>query len=66
MTEQPIDLALFDAVAYREWTEGTSVVLIPVGAFEQHGPHMPLGTDAILSTAMALSLIHISEPTRLL
>ncbi|CAM4028245.1 MULTISPECIES: creatininase [Helcobacillus] len=53
MTEQPIDLALFDAVAYREWTEGTSVVLIPVGAFEQHGPHMPLGTDAILSTAMA-------------
>src|SRR5690625_1268246 len=24
-----------------------SVVLIPVGATEQHGPHMPLGTDSI-------------------
>ncbi len=28
-------------------------VLLPVGALEQHGPHLPLGTDAMLSTAVA-------------
>lgn len=28
-------------------------VLLPVGALEQHGPHLPLGTDALLSTAVA-------------
>ena len=28
-------------------------VLLPVGALEQHGPHLPLGTDAILSAAVA-------------
>jgi creatinine amidohydrolase len=30
-----------------------AVVLLPVGALEQHGPHLPLGTDAILATEMA-------------
>ncbi len=28
-------------------------VFLPVGATEQHGPHLPLGTDALLSTAVA-------------
>lgn len=41
-------------VEYRQRveTEG-AVVLLPVGALEQHGPHLPLGTDAILATEMA-------------
>jgi creatinine amidohydrolase len=30
-----------------------AVVLLPAGALEQHGPHLPLGTDAILATEMA-------------
>jgi len=29
------------------------VIFLPVGALEQHGPHLPLGTDALLSTAVA-------------
>lgn len=29
------------------------VALIPVGATEQHGPHLPVGTDTILATAVA-------------
>ena len=29
------------------------VIFIPVGALEQHGPHLPLGVDALLSTAVA-------------
>ena len=32
------------------------VVLLPCGALEQHGPHLPLGTDALLSTAVAQSV----------
>jgi creatinine amidohydrolase len=27
--------------------------LLPVGALEQHGPHLPLGTDGMLSSAVA-------------
>ncbi len=30
-----------------------TVVLIPTGAVEQHGPHLPLGTDTFLATAAA-------------
>ncbi len=33
--------------------EENLVVLLPCGALEQHGPHLPLGTDALLSTAIA-------------
>jgi len=29
------------------------VALIPVGATEQHGPHLPVGTDTILATAIS-------------
>ena len=29
------------------------VALIPVGATEQHGPHLPVGTDTIIATSLA-------------
>ena len=28
-------------------------LLVPVGATEQHGPHLPLGTDIALAVALA-------------
>ncbi len=28
-------------------------ILLPVGALEQHGPHLPLGTDGLLSSSVA-------------
>ena len=43
-----------DAFGYREvLASGEAVVLIPVGSLEQHGPHLPLGTDTILSSRFA-------------
>lgn len=30
------------------------VVVLPVGATEAHGPHLPLGTDVVIADAMAL------------
>lgn len=51
------------AIASLSWTEyqqriqnPQTVVFIPCGALEQHGPHLPLGTDALLSTAVASSV----------
>jgi mycofactocin system creatininase family protein len=29
------------------------VVLLPLGATEQHGPHLPFGTDTVIATAVA-------------
>lgn len=37
----------------RRVREQHPAVFIPVGALEQHGPHLPLGVDAMLSTAVA-------------
>src|SRR5574341_1333277 len=30
-----------------------AVAILPVGAIEAHGPHLPLGTDVIIAEAMA-------------
>lgn len=44
-------------VAYQERLQDENlVVFIPCGSLEQHGPHLPLGTDALLSTAMAQAI----------
>ena len=42
----------------RTWTDldraaGPSTVLVPVGSLEQHGPHLPLDTDARIAAAVA-------------
>jgi creatinine amidohydrolase len=36
-----------------ELDRARSVVILPVGAIEAHGPHLPLGTDNIIAEAMA-------------
>lgn len=34
-------------------TASKAPIFLPVGALEQHGPHLPLGTDALLATDIA-------------
>ncbi len=53
-----VHLSETDAHTFNEWltTEPGGVVLIPVGALEQHGPHLPMGTDSILSTRIAAAV----------
>ena len=36
--------------------DGTTTVILPLGATEQHGPHLPLGTDTIRAAALAKRL----------
>lgn len=49
------------AAAYRPG----SLVILPTGAIEQHGPHLPVGVDSVLGQgllARALSLLHPGAP----
>lgn len=38
---------------YEERLKEQPILFLPVGAHEQHGPHLPMGTDAIFATDMA-------------
>lgn len=53
-TARTARLATMTAPEYGDWIDGgQAVAILPTGAFEQHGPHLPLGTDALLSSAVA-------------
>ena len=41
---------------YQEKIKSNAVVILPVGSTEEHGPHLPLGVDVILSTGFAEEL----------
>jgi creatinine amidohydrolase len=43
-------------VEYEARLKESPILFLPVGAHEQHGPHLPMGTDAIFATRMAESL----------
>jgi len=66
MEERPVRTRLFAEMTWPEVEEavgrGAGVVL-PVGSTEQHGYHLPLATDAILATELALA---VAEPLDLL
>ncbi|MCD4523584.1 mycofactocin biosynthesis peptidyl-dipeptidase MftE [Nocardioides sp. cx-173] len=34
-------------------TSGATLVIVPVGSIEQHGPHLPLETDTLIARAVA-------------
>jgi len=37
----------------RDLDRASTLVILPVGAIEAHGPHLPLDTDVVIATAMA-------------
>ncbi|PYP72685.1 MAG: hypothetical protein DMD36_01535 [Gemmatimonadetes bacterium] len=37
----------------RDLDRAKAVAILPTGALEAHGPHLPLGTDVIIAEAMA-------------
>lgn len=52
-----VQMSETDAHTFRSWLQtGSGTVVVPVGALEQHGPHLPMGTDAILSTLISTAV----------
>lgn len=51
-TASTVFMEEMDAFTYRDAVAAGRPVIVPVGSIEQHGPHMPLNTDVMLSRAM--------------
>jgi creatinine amidohydrolase len=49
------ELAEFTWEEVRDLDRARTVLALPVGALEAHGPHLPLGTDIVIAQAMARS-----------
>jgi creatinine amidohydrolase len=47
------DLAALRWPALDQMASARTVAILPLGAIEAHGPHLPLGTDLIIAEAMA-------------
>lgn len=51
-----MDFQQQNAFEIRGKIKASRVAILPIGAVEAHGPHLPLGTDNILATALAKRL----------
>src|SRR5688572_23005760 len=51
--QRPVHLADLTWPEAREWLARLPIGLLPIGAIEAHGPHLPLDTDVIIATATA-------------
>ena len=47
------DWAALSWPAFRALPRQRLIAILPLGAIEAHGPHLPLGTDVVIATAMA-------------
>jgi mycofactocin precursor peptide peptidase len=52
MSDARLDHATWPEIEARAAT-GATTLLIPLGATEQHGPHLPIGTDTAIAVALA-------------
>ena len=69
-----MDLIYFSCMSEVEWVKITytdiedlskedTVVILPVGSIEVHGPHLPLGQDTLVIYAVAVEAARKSPPT---
>lgn len=49
------DISTIEAAA---WSDGETLLVLPLGATEQHGPHLPLSTDTDIALALAHALAY--------
>jgi mycofactocin system creatininase family protein len=54
--EAALELAAMTSPQIRAHAEADGVLVIPIGSTEQHGPHLPVGTDADLAVAVSRML----------
>ena len=47
----------FSAPEFDNLNEMTTIAILPIAAVEQHGPHLPVGTDTIINTSMLERLV---------
>jgi mycofactocin system creatininase family protein len=47
-----------------DWIRPGSLVLVPVGSTEQHGPHLPFDTDTLIADAVARGVMGRMPPGR--
>jgi len=54
-----MDIRLIGSLTFEEAgrLRENSVLLLPLGSMEQHGPHLPLDTDTILAHALAQAIV---------
>ena len=54
-----MDIRLIGSLTFEEVgrLRESSVLLLPLGSMEQHGPHLPLDTDTILAHALAQAIV---------
>jgi len=55
-TGKPVRWEILTWPQARAATQQLNAVIIPVGATEQHGPHLPLAVDTLLGNAVALAV----------
>lgn len=53
MTMRPLRLADMTWEEVRDLGQTASLAILPIGAIEAHGPHLPLATDGLIAEAMA-------------
>jgi mycofactocin system creatininase family protein len=56
MTGGPLELAAMTSPQISRHAAAGGVLVIPIGSTEQHGPHLPLGTDADIAVAVSRRL----------
>ena len=53
----------FSAPEFDNLDPMTTIAILPIAAVEQHGPHLPVGTDTIINTSMMERLVQMAPDT---